>query len=206
MRSQRTLARTDMPGRVRKYDRVTVWLHAALALGVLVQLSLSAVMHVPAGPGLGVRDWHREAFEIHARTGLFVAMVCALHWLWLCLPYARPGIAQLFPWLKRDKRIKIVREFRDLTGLRTSSSLFLSPLAGTVHGLGLLAVSGSATGGIINYLGYFIGVPIPRIVLHWVSLSHILFGYAIWIFVVGHVTMALQHWQARARQGRRQPV
>lgn len=206
MRSQRTHARTDMPGRVCKYDRVTVWLHAALALGVLVQLSLSAVMHVPAGPGLGVRDWHRGAFEIHARTGLFVVAVCALHWLWLCLPYARPGIAQLFPWLERDNRSKIIREFCDLIRLRASPSLFLSPLAGTVHGLGLLAVSGSATGGIINYLGYFMGVPIPRIVLHCVSLSHILFGYAIWIFLVGHVSMALQHWQAPARQRRRHPV
>jgi len=195
-----------MPGSVRKYDRVTVWLHAALALGVLVQLSLSAVMHVPAGPGLGVHDWHREAFEIHARTGLFAVVVCALHWLWLCSPYARPGIARLFPWLKRDNRIRIVREFRDLAGLRTPSTLSLSSLAGTVHGFGLMAVSGSATGGIINYLGYFIGVPIPRIVLHWVSLSHILFGYAIWIFVVGHAAMALRHRQARTRQHRRQLV
>jgi cytochrome b561 len=195
-----------MPGSARKYDRVTLWLHAALALGVLIQLSLSAVMHVPAGPGLGVRDWHREAFEVHARTGLFVVVVCALHWLWLCLPHARPGIAPLFPWLKRDNRIKIVHEFRDLISLHTSSSLFPSPLAGTVQGLGLLAVSGSASGGIINYLGYFVGVPIPRTVLHWVSLSHILFGYAIWLFVVGHVTMALLHWQARARRVRRQPV
>lgn len=206
MRSRRAQARTDMSGSVRKYDRVTLWLHAALALGVLIQLSLSAVMHVPAGPGLGVRDWHREAFEIHARTGLFVVVACALHWLWLCLPYARPGITQLFPWLKRDNRTRIVREFRDLIGLRTPSSRSLSPLAGTVHGLGLLAVSGSATGGIINYLGYFVGVPVPRAVLHWVSLSHVLFGYAIWIFVMGHVAMALQHWQARIRQDRRQLV
>jgi hypothetical protein len=195
-----------MPGIARKYDRVTLWLHGALALGVLIQLSLSAVMRVPAGPGLGVRDWRRDAFEIHARTGLFVALVCALHWLWLCLPYARPGISQLFPWLKRDRRLEIVREFRDLISLRISSPLTLSPLAGTVHGLGLLAVSGSAIGGIVNYLGYFIGLPIPRIVLHWVALSHILFGYAIWIFVAGHTTMALLHWQARARHDRRQPA
>ena len=109
MHSQPALTRTEMTGSVRNYDRVTHWLHAALALGVLIQLSLSAVMHVPAGPGLGVRDWHREAFEIHARTGLFVVLVCALHWLWVCLPYARPGIAQLFPWLKRDNRTRIVR-------------------------------------------------------------------------------------------------
>lgn len=195
-----------MPGSVRKYDRVTVWLHAALALGVLIQLSLSAVMRVPAGPGLGARDWHREAFEIHARTGLFVVMACALHWLWVCSSHARPGLAGLFPWLKPENRIKIVREFRDLTDLSTPSTLSLSALAGTVHGLGLMAVSGSAIGGIINYLGYFIGVPISRTVLHWVSLSHIVFGYVIWIFIVGHVAMALRHWQARARQHRRQLV
>jgi hypothetical protein len=39
--------------------------------------------------------------------------------------------------------------------------LDMNSLAGTVHGLGLMVVSGGATGGIINDPGHFIGVPIP---------------------------------------------
>jgi cytochrome b561 len=181
-----------------KYDSVTLWLHGALAIGIVTQLLLSSVMHIPAGPGLGVRDWHREAFEIHARVGLAVAVICALHWLWLCSPFSRPGVRCLFPWTQRDKRTLLYQEFKNLLRLRSPSTRQLSPLAGTVHGLGLLAVSGSVGGGIINYLGYFVGVPIPRAVLHWVSLCHIAFGYLLWVFVTGHVLMALQHWIANS--------
>ncbi|GLQ48448.1 hypothetical protein GCM10007862_34990 [Dyella lipolytica] len=177
-----------------KYDPITLWLHGALAIGIVTQLSLSSVMHIPAGPGLGVRDWHREAFEIHARVGLAVAVICVLHWLWLCSPFSRPGVSSLFPWTRRDKRTLLYQEFKNLLRLQSPSTRRVSPLAGTVHGLGLLAVSGSVTGGIINYFGYFVGAPIPRWVLHWVSVSHIVFGYLLWVFVTGHVLMALQHW------------
>jgi cytochrome b561 len=177
-----------------KYDSATVWLHAALATGVVVQLVLSAVMHVPAGPGLGVRDWHREAFEIHARVGLFLTEVIALHWLWSCLPFSRPGVARLFPWLKRSNRTILLQDFKDLFRGHAPSSRDFSPLAGTVHGLGLSGVTGGAIGGVINYVGYFTGAPIPRGVLHWVALWHIAMGYAIWTFVIGHVFMALLHW------------
>ena len=87
-----------------RYDAFTRLFHALLAVGITAQLALSAVMTVPAGPGLGVRDWHREAFEWHARLGLAVATVCALHWLWSCLPTSRPGVRYLFPWLHGQAR------------------------------------------------------------------------------------------------------
>ena len=177
----------------RKYDAITHCLHAALASGVVAQLLLSTVMHVPAGRGLGVRDWHRAAFEAHAKVGIFVAVVCALHWSWLCLPSSRPGCGQLFPWMNPDKRARIRLELRQLLGLQVPSSQGLSPLAGTVHGLGLAAVTGSALCGIINYLGYFRGIPIPPLALHCVGLAHVAFGYLIWVFVLGHASMALIH-------------
>jgi len=134
----------------------------------------------------------------HARVGLAVALICVLHWLWLCSPFSRPGVSCLFPWTRRDKRTLLYQEFKNLLHLQSPSTHRLSPLAGTVHGLGLLAVSGSVVGGIINYFGYFAGAPIPRSVLHGVSLSHIVFGYLLWVFVTGHVLMALQHWIAHS--------
>jgi cytochrome b561 len=179
-----------------RYDSITLWLHGALAVGIVAQLLLSSVMHVPAGPGLGRRDWHREAFEIHARVGLAVAVICAVHWLWICSPFSHPGASCLFPWVQRDKRAGLYRECRDFLRLRSPSTGRPTHLAGTVHGLGLLAVSGSVAGGIINYCGYFAGAPIPRSVLHGVALSHVAFGYLLWIFLSGHVLMALRHWIA----------
>ena len=56
----------------------------------------------------------------------------------------------------------------------------LSPLAGSIHGLGLAAVTGSTICGTINYRL----IP-PR---------HIVFGYLIWAFVVSHAGMAFVHW------------
>ena len=64
-----------------KYDRITLCLHTALAAGVVIELLLQAVMRVPQGVGLGVDDWHREAFELHAHFGPTVAVICGLHWL-----------------------------------------------------------------------------------------------------------------------------
>lgn len=176
-----------------KYDRVTLALHAALAAGVVIELLLQAVMRVPQGVGLGVRDWHREAFELHARFGPTVAVICVLHWLWICLPWSRPGVAYLFPWLRAEGRRVLYRELAALSRLKTPSHSELSPLVGTVHGFGLLAVTGSVIGGTVSYLGYYLGVPIPREVLHWAALELIITSWFVWPFVIGHVSMALWH-------------
>lgn len=177
-----------------KYDPVTRALHAALATGVVIELALQAVMHVPAGVGLGIDDWHREAFELHAHFGPTVAVVCALHWLWICLPFSRPGIAYLFPWTRQGQRVALKCEFRNLLRLELPPRTGLSPLLGTVHGLGLLAVTGSVAGGVVSYLGYFTPVPIPGPVLHWTAWEQVIMSWFVWTFVAGHGSMAVWHW------------
>ncbi|MES2403899.1 MAG: cytochrome b/b6 domain-containing protein [Pseudomonadota bacterium] len=185
-----------------KYDRTTRWLHAALACGVVVQLALSAVMHVPPGPGLGTNDWHRKAFELHAKVGPWVGFIVALHWLWLLLPQSRPGLSYLFPWASAETRRVLFAELESLVRLRIPPPAAGSPLVGTVHGLGLAAVTGSAMCGITLYLGYFVGIAIPRPILHGVALAHLTFGFLMWTFVIAHGSMALVHWIARpASQG-----
>jgi hypothetical protein len=193
------------PGSSQYYDAVTLWLHSFLAVGVVCQLILGLVMHVPAGVGLGVRDWHREAFEIHARLGLGVAAVCALHWLWVCLPLSRPGVRPLFPWAQRDQREIIIRDLRCLLRSGAPPVGRQSPLVGTVHGLGLAAVTGSAAGGIVNYLGYFMGEPIPNDVLHRVARVHIALGILIGLFIIGHGSMAVRRWLAQPSASRVAP-
>jgi cytochrome b561 len=177
-----------------KYDAGTRVLHAALAIGVVIELALLSVMHVPAGPGLGVRDWHREAFEIHCRVGPAVALVWALHWLWISLPFARPGVGYLFPWLRRDRRTVLRRELGDLLRLAMPAPDDFSPLVGTVQGLGLCAVSGSVIGGLISYAGYFMGAPLQPRVLHEVALEQLIMSWLVWPFVIGHGLMALRHF------------
>lgn len=176
-----------------KYDRVTLLLHAGLATGVSLELLLQAVMRVPPGVGLGVDDWHREAFELHSHFGPTVAVVCLLHWLWICTPWARPGVAYLLPWLKPGQRPALRREFRALLRFELPPRESLSPLVGTVHGLGLLAVTASVLGGTVSYLGYYTRVPVPNPVLHWASLELIATSWLVWPFFVGHASMALLH-------------
>jgi cytochrome b561-like protein len=190
-----------------KYDGVTLWLHGALATGVVIELALLSVMHVPTGVGLGVRDWHRQAFEIHCRVGPTVTLIWALHWLWICLPFARPGVGYLFPWWRRDRRAILVRELKDLLRCKLPGRDGLSPLVGTVQGLGLCALSGSVAGGMISYLAYFRGMPMPDKFLHEVALEQIVMSWLVWAFFIGHVSMALRHWLSRpAAAGPAMPI
>jgi cytochrome b561 len=183
-----------------KYDKVTRCLHTALATSVVIELLLQAVMRVPAGRGLGVRDWHRAAFELHSHFGPTVAVTCALHWLWICLPYSQPGVGYLFPWRRRDRRLDLRREISRLVRFDLPPSEELSPLVGTIQGLGLLAVTASVAGGLVSYVGYYTRVPVPAPVLHWAALELIFTTWFVWLFVVGHVSMACAHYvNARRR-------
>lgn len=189
--------------RLPKYDPVTLWLHGALAVGVVVELALLSVMRVPPGVGLGVRDWHRQAFEIHCRVGPIVSTIWALHWLWICLPFARPGVGYLFPWLRRACRPILVRELKGLLRFELPARDDLSPLVGAVQGLGLCALSGSVVGGMISYLAYFKGVPMSGKFLHYVALEQLIMSWFVWTFVIGHVSMALRHLLLRNSPARR---
>lgn len=177
-----------------KYDLVSRCLHTALATAVVLELLLQAVMHVPPGVGLGKDDWHRQAFELHAHFGPVVAVICALFWIWIALPFSRPGIGYLFPWLDRAQRPVLQRELADLGRLRLPPPRELSPMVGTIHGLGLLAVSGTVLAGTVSYLGYYTRIPVSSRVLHWSALDLSVLSWAVWAFVAGHVSMASWHW------------
>lgn len=182
-----------------KYDRVSRCLHTALAAAVVIELALQAVMRVPPGVGLGKDDWHREAFEVHAHFGPTVAAACVLFWAWIALPFSRPGIGYLFPWLRRAQRQVLKRELTDLVRLRLPSARAISPLVGTIHGLGLLAVSGTVVAGSVSYLGYYTSVPVSSRLLHWSALGLIALSWLVWSFLAGHVAMAVWHRSAGNR-------
>lgn len=187
-----------------KYDLVSRYLHTALATSVVIELLLQAVMRVPPGVGLGKDDWHREAFELHAHFGPTVTVTCAFFWLWIALPLSRPGIGYLFPWLRQVRRTVLRRELADLVRWRLPSPRELSPLVGTIHGLGLLAVSGTVLAGSVSYLGYYTGVPVSSRVLHGSALVLSVLSWLVWPFVVGHVLMACWH-RLSDRLGNRAP-
>jgi len=71
----------NMAGTLTRFDGITRILDGILAMSVVAQLTLSALMRAPNAPGPGTFDWRREAFEIHARLGLWVGAICALDWI-----------------------------------------------------------------------------------------------------------------------------
>jgi hypothetical protein len=109
------------------------------------------------------------------------------------MPPARPGAAALFPWLQRERRAAVWREFTDLLRLRLPAGEAPGPLARTVQGLGLIAVTSAVLGGTVSYLGYYTRTHVSDTILHWMALELSLVSWFVWTFVIGHVSMAAWH-------------
>ena len=73
----------------------------------------------------------------------------------------------------------------------------MTPVSRPKYDVVTLALHAVLAGGIVNYLGYFVGAPVPTLVLHWVGRCHIALGYLIGLFVIGHGFMAVRHWLSR---------
>ena len=74
-------------------------------------------------------------------------------------------------------------------------------LSGLVHGLGLLALTGSTITGFILYFYAPMGTrinPANSTAFTRLSLDHKWFGELLWIYWIGHVVFALLHQLTRA--------
>lgn len=178
-----------------KYDRTTRWLHAGIALTVVVQLLSSLLMVVPA-PGHVPTEPGDFLFQVHRLSGITVVCLLLLHWLWQLGGHVKNGWGHLFPWFSKQRMRRLTGDLKSLPDWirkgfpdQTAETL---PLAGAVHGLGLLAVSGMAvTGGII----FFAMSPNGGMALWVVSLAevHSFIANFVWAYLCGHVGIALLH-------------
>jgi uncharacterized membrane protein len=145
-----------------KYNKLTRWLHAAIALGVTLQLLLSLAMETPK-PGRPFGGLEAAAFESHEVMGLFVSGVLLLHWLFLLSGHAGLGKEHLFPWFSRQRRDAMIDEIKQQWARRRlEDTQQPSAVAGATHGLGLLVTSIMAiTGGVVyfRYGGKWRNVP-----------------------------------------------
>lgn len=173
------------------HDRTTRWLHAALAVGITGQLLLSLVMEHPehGRPAGGLPGF---AFEVHENLGMAVLLVLLLHWLWQLTGHTARGLDHLFPWFSRERRAELVADLR-----RTVSAGFrdlpdASPLADSVHGLGILAASAMAASGAVLYFGMGENGQMSAPV-HWVAEFHGFMATFMWLYLGGHAAMAVRH-------------
>lgn len=178
-----------------KYDRVTRWLHAGISLGVAIQLSTSVFMNVPR-PGVPLQEPGFHLFEVHRWSGITVAGFVLLHWLWLLTGHATGGWGHLFPWLSPARLRALAADVKDLPkwlmGALPGQQEETTPLAGAVHGLGLLLITCMAVaGGIIFFRMGPHGSMTPFVAK--VREAHMYAGEVLWFYFGGHVGMALLH-------------
>jgi cytochrome b561 len=171
-----------------EYDRITRWLHAGIGLAVLIQLITSQIMG-PAGKA-------HIFFEIHRFSGISAAALILMHWLWGLSGHVAGGWGQLFPWFSRTRRRKLTDGLKALPawllGKSDDAQDRILNLAGAAHGLGLLAVSAMALTGSILFFGLapdMTGSSLVNSVKH----IHMFMANFIWVYVIGHVVMAVIH-------------
>jgi cytochrome b561 len=178
-----------------KYDRATRWLHAGIALTVVMQLTSSLLMAVP-GPGRAPTEPGNALFELHRWSGITVVGLLLLHWLWQLGGHVASGWGHLFPWFSQARMRRLMEDLKALPGwLRNGfpdQRTETLPMAGAIHGLGLLVLSGmAATGGTLFFAMAPDGGMTPWV--HTVAEVHSFIAGFMWAYLGGHAGIALLH-------------
>jgi cytochrome b561 len=178
-----------------KYDRTTRWLHAGIGLGVSVQLCTSFLMDVPS-PGQPFVEPGYHFFLVHRWSGICVVTLVILHWLWGLGGHVMGGWGHLFPWFSRSRFRGLISDVKYvpkwLHGDLPAQKEETIPLAGAIHGLGLLALSAMAVSGTTIFFGMGPhGFMNPLVAV--VREGHMLMGNILWVYFFGHVGISVLH-------------
>jgi cytochrome b561 len=183
-----------------KYDRTTRWIHAGIALTVVIQLVCSLFMEVTR-VGRILTDPGYTLFEIHRWSGISVVVLVLFHWFWGLAGNVTSGWSHLFPWFSSTQMKKLLSDLKalpnwiraDFPDQRTQTL----PLAGAVHGLGLLTVSGMALSGAIIFFGMAPDGTMPHFVAVVMEIHAVIASF-MWGYIIGHTGMAIYHqWRDR---------
>ncbi len=179
-----------------KYDLVTRWLHAGIAVLVAIQVICSGIMEVPK-PEAAISPVGFSFFRIHETSGLIALIVVSLHWIWNLTGHMSGGWGHFFPWFSPEQKNRFYSDLKSIPrwiqgGIPAQEDETIS-LAGAVHGLGLLVVSAMAITGTIIYFGLGPDGATSSFIAFVVELHGFLAGF-LYAYLVGHVGMALVHW------------
>jgi cytochrome b561 len=173
------------------YSRFTRITHALIAVSIAFQMFVSLVMDHPrtsramAWPGSLFFRWHEW-------VGLAALIVLAVSWAYRVTPAGRCAGARLFPWASAAGLGRIVADLRNFACLRWAVLSEDSALSGTIHGLGLLLATALALTGGALYVTLWpadVLTPTGRSIMR----VHSFLSTFMWIYLGGHVVMALWH-------------
>jgi cytochrome b561 len=171
------------------WDNKVRLLHWTIVVSVTFQLFTSLFM---ADQGT------QFLFPLHEIIGVIAALAILVFWLY---SYAFYDLPILFPWNKAGMRV-VWAELRDLLKGHLPAPGRRVGLSSFVHGLGLLAITGSAISGTVLFFmvppGH-VGPPSDPLGFTHYSLQHKFFGNLLWVYWLGHVGIALVHQLAGHR-------
>lgn len=166
-----------------EWDTNTRILHWLLVITVLFQL----------GSSLFMADTPTQfLFPVHELMGLISAATIVLFWLYA---YANGDLRILLPWNAAGAGA-IARDLLGMLRGRLPPAGRRIGLSSFVHGLGLLALTGSGFTGVILFFLAPMGShasPANALEFTHMSLDHKFFGELVWAYLIGHVFFALLH-------------
>lgn len=170
---------------------LTRLLHATIALAVIAQLV-----------GIGLAEPPRAGtpgslmFSVHQFVGLGTLGVLLAFWLWTLLRRREYGFTALVPWFSRSRRTAVVADLREhfaaLRQLRLPQPGSETPLASSIHGLGLIIATTMAATGAIVFAGMAPDGTLPA----WADAAlavHKAAANLMWAYLIGHPAVALLH-------------
>ena len=186
MFSRRAVYRDESAGAdTVKRSNLTRLLHLVLLIAVVHQLLNSEFMQRPE-PG----DAPSLLYLMHEYIGLASFGVVLAFWVWTLARRGETRLSALFPWLFPVRMREIFTEITGAAGMLHDIELFervSGILAGAVHGLGLLVVTGMAVTGTVYY--FAVGTPLA----HQALGLHRLTANLMWAYLIGHGAMAVLH-------------
>ncbi len=165
------------------WDTMTRVLHWVLAITVTFQLFSSLIMADTPTQFL---------YPVHTVVGLIAGTFTLIFWIHA---FANGDLGILLPW-NRAGHTAIMRDLRGLLRGRLPMMGDKVGLSSFVHGLGLLALTGSSASGLILFTLTPLGshaIPANAIEFTNMSLYHKFLGELFWAYFIGHITFAVLH-------------
>jgi cytochrome b561 len=173
------------------YSRAIRLMHALVAAAIVFQMSISLIMDHPHAKKPMTADGGMY-YQWHEWVGLTALAILVCGWIYRVVTWKRESQGRIFPWIDAAGRSALWRDIKQFLSLRWTGIPEDGALAGTVHGLGLLIASAMAlTGGAIFLaLGPHDTVTPTA---HNIMDLHSYLSKIMWVYLCGHVLMALWH-------------
>lgn len=172
----------------KKWSLNTRFLHLGMVATISAQLFISLVMSEPDDIGT---VFGKLAYEAHEVVGLTALGIVILHWIWSMLSHTDGKLKHLFPW-RGEARKQVVQDVKLLTRGQLPDSKTHGGLAGLIHGLGFLAVTGAAITGAILFVT-FPESGEPGVIAEAFAELHEGMAGLVWAYWLGHGGVAILH-------------